>query len=72
MVFLMMTLSESLMYCHTKSIRKQEQVKKAHNNAYLLDRSDRGDKDLFFYDFVSALNRQIINRGERSWYLSLS
>ena len=49
------------MHCHTKSIRKEEQVQKDHNNADLLEKSDRGHKDLvFFYDFVSALNRQVI------------
>ena len=36
-------------------------MQKDHNNADLLEKSDSGHKDLvFFYDFVSALNRQVI------------
>ena len=49
MVFLMMTFCQSLMHCHPKSITKEEQVQKDHNNAVLLEKSDRGHKDLVFF-----------------------
>ena len=45
MAFLKMTLSESLMHCHTNSIQMEEED---HNNIDLLEKCDRGDKDIVF------------------------